>query len=154
MLEIENPRDLVARVGQAIGTSEWLTVDQGTIDAFADATGDHQWIHVDIERALRELPGGRTIAHGFLTLSLLPRLAQSILAIRGRTHTLNYGSNRVRFTAPVPSGARIRLHMKLLSAEPVANGLRLTFENTVEIEGESKPALIAETIQVAYSPEK
>ena len=151
MLEVASPGELAAHVGQAIGASEWLVVDQGMIDAFADATGDHQWIHLDVERARRELPGGKTIAHGFLTLSLLPRLARSVLAIGGRTHTLNYGSNRVRFTAPVPSGARIRLHMKLLAAEPIANGLRFTFENSVEIEGEAKPALIAETIQVAYT---
>jgi len=151
MLEVSSPSELAAHVGQAIGTSEWLVVDQKMIDAFADATGDHQWIHVDVERAKRDMPGGKTIAHGFLTLALLPRLAHSVLAIRGRSHTLNYGSNRVRFTAPVPSGTRIRLHMKLLSAEPVANGLRFTFENAVEIEGEAKPALVAETIQVAYT---
>ena len=151
MLEVSSPQELVAHVGKPIGTSDWLTVDQTMIDAFAAATGDRQWIHVDVMRARRDMPGGRTIAHGFLTLSLLPRLADSVLTISGRTHTLNYGSNRVRFTAPVPSGARIRLHMKLLSAEPVAKGLRFTYENTVEIEGEAKPALVAETILVAYT---
>ena len=151
MLEVAISAELAGYVGKPIGTSEWLTVDQGTIDAFADATGDHQWIHVDVERAKRDMPGREDHRPWILTLSLLPRLAKTVLAIRGRTHTLNYGSNRVRFTAPVPSGARIRLHVKLLTAEPVANGLRFTFENTVEIEGEAKPALIAETIQVAYT---
>lgn len=150
MLEVASLGDLAGYVGKAIGTSDWITVDQGMIDAFADATGDHQWIHVDVERAKRELPGGRTIAHGFLTLSLLPRLSRSVLAVRSRKLALNYGSDRVRFTAPVPSGARIRLHMKLLTAEPILDGLRFTFENTVEIEGEAKPALIANTIQLAY----
>ncbi len=151
MLDVATPTELTAHIGKTIGTSEWLTVDQKMIDAFAEATGDRQWIHIDVERAKRDIPGGKTIAHGFLTLSLLPRLAQSVLQVRGRTHTLNYGSNRVRFTAPVPSGSRVRLHMKLLAAEPVPNGLRLIFENTVEIEGQEKPALIAETIQVAYT---
>jgi acyl dehydratase len=151
MLEIATPGELTAHIGTTIGTSDWLTVDQAMINAFAEATGDKQWIHTDVERAKRDIPGGKTIAHGFLTLSLLPRLAQSVLTVRGRTHTLNYGSNRVRFTAPVPSGSRVRLHMKLLSVEPVPKGLRLTFENTVEVEGGDKPALIAETIQVAYT---
>src|SRR6202000_300449 len=104
-----------------LGTSYSLTCDQKMIDAFAEATGDHQWIHVDVERAKRDIPGGKTIAHGFLTLSLVPRLSQSILTVRQRTHTLNYGTNRVRFTSPVPSGSRVRMHMKLLTAEPVPN---------------------------------
>ena len=151
MLEVATPQELTGHLGQMIGTSEWVTIDQAMINAFADATGDHQWIHIDVERAKRDIPGGKTIAHGFLTLSLLPRLSQSVLSIRHRTHTLNYGSNRVRFTAPVPSGSRVRLHVKLLSAEPVPKGLRFTFENTIEIEGSDKPALIAETIQVTYT---
>ena len=150
MLEVAGPAEMAAHVGKPIGVSDWLTVDQATIDAFAAATGDRQWIHIDPERAKRELPGGRTIAHGFLTLSLLPRLAQSILAIRGRARTLNYGSNKVRFAAPVASGARIRLHLALKSCEPVEGGVRLIFDNLVEIEGEAKPALVAETIQIAY----
>ncbi|HEY1723078.1 MAG TPA: MaoC family dehydratase [Magnetospirillaceae bacterium] len=151
MLEVATAQELTAHIDQAIGTSEWVTVDQAMINAFADATGDHQWIHLDVERAKRDIPGGKTIAHGFLTLSLLPRLSQSVLNVRQRTHTLNYGTNRVRFTAPVPSGSRVRLHMKLISIEPVPKALRLTFENTVEIEGQDKPALVAETIQVTYT---
>jgi len=150
MREFADPQDLLPYVGQSLGAGEWLTVDQQTIDAFADATDDHQWIHVDVERAKREMPGGKTIAHGFLTLSLLPKLAGSVLAIKGRSRTLNYGSNKVRFTAAVPAGARIRVRITLRAAEPVTGGIRLIFDNVVEIEGEEKPALIAETIQIAY----
>lgn len=150
MHEFDSPADLVPLVGKSLGAGEWLTVDQRTIDAFADATDDHQWIHIDVARAKREMPGGKTIAHGFLTLSLLPKLARSVLAIKGRSRTLNYGSNKVRFTAPVPAGSRIRVQLTLKSAEPVEGGIRLIFDNVVEIEGADRPALIAETIQVAY----
>ena len=150
MLELATTADLAARVGQKLGTSEWLPVDQRMIDLFAEATGDHQWIHVDVERARHEMPGGRTIAHGFLTLSLLPRMAHTIWRIERRSRGLNYGLNKVRFTAPVPAGARIRLHQTLKAAEPVEGGQRFTFEATVEIEGEPRPALIAETLAIVY----
>lgn len=150
MLEVASPRDLTAYVGKSVGTSEWLTVDQAMIDAFAAATGDRQWIHIDPARAARELPGGKTIAHGFLTLSLLPLLAQSIVTIREKARTFNYGANKIRFTAPVSSGSRIRLHLVLKAAELLEGGVRLTYENTVEIEGETKPALVAEMIQISY----
>ncbi|HUM17813.1 MAG TPA: MaoC family dehydratase, partial [Candidatus Nitrosotalea sp.] len=99
MLKVEKPQDLLQHVGKELGPSEWLTVTQEMIDKFADATGDHQWIHVDVERAKKELPGGKTIAHGYLTLSLLPRLAPTLMAVEKRRRGLNYGSNRVRFTA-------------------------------------------------------
>ena len=150
MLELETPSDLAARVGQSLGTSEWITVDQATIDTFAEATGDHQWIHVDVERARREMPGGRTIAHGFLTLSLLPRMAQTVWRIKRRSRGLNYGLNKVRFTAPVPAGARIRLHQTLKAMEPVEGGQRFTFEASVEVEGQPRPALVAETIAIVF----
>jgi acyl dehydratase len=150
MLELDGPRDLLAYVGKPLGASDWLTVDQKMIDAFAHATDDLQWIHIDTERAKREMPGGKTIAHGFLTLSLLPRLARSVVSVKSRSRTLNYGSNKVRFTAPVPSGARIRLKLTLKSAEPVEGGMRLIYDNLVEVEGSDKPALVAETIQVTY----
>src|SRR5262249_10990234 len=104
MLVLEKPADLTAYVGKEICISEWFTVDQAMIDKFADATGDHQWIHVDVERAKREMPGGKTIAHGFLTLSLVPRMNQTIYRVEKRSRGLNYGSNRVRFTGPVPAG--------------------------------------------------
>ena len=150
MLELETPSDLAAMVGKKLGTSEWVTVDQAMIDTFAEATGDHQWIHVDVERAKREMPGGRTIAHGFLTLSLLPRMSHVIWHIRKRSRGLNYGLNKVRFTAAVPAGARVRLHQMLKAAEAVDGGQRFTFEATVEVEGESRPALVAETLAIVY----
>jgi acyl dehydratase len=150
MIEIERPADLLAYVGKEIGISDWFTVDQGTIDKFADATGDHQWIHVDVERAKREMPGGRTIAHGYLTLSLVPRLSQTIYRVNHRSRGLNYGSNRVRFTAPVPAGSRIRMRQKIKAVDKIAGGVRITSENTVEVEGESRPALVAETISMMF----
>jgi acyl dehydratase len=121
------------------------------IDKFADATGDHQWIHVDVERAKKEMPGGKTIAHGYLTLSLLPRLAPTLMKIEKRRRGLNYGSNRVRFTAPVPAGARVRLRQKLVKVEPVEdNGFRITSEMTMEVEGNARPAMVAETLGIVY----
>jgi acyl dehydratase len=150
MLEVERPADMASHVGQEIGVSEWVLVDQPMIDKFAEATGDHQWIHVDVERAKRELPGGKTIAHGYLTLSLLPRLSYSVYKIRNRSRGVNYGSNKVRFTAPVPAGSRVRLRQVLKSVEPVEGGQRMTFESTIEVEGATRPALVAETLSVAY----
>ena len=150
MLEIERPADLAAWVGKEIGTSDWFTVDQAIIDKFAEATGDHQWIHVDVERAKREMPGGKTIAHGYLTLSLVPRLAQTIYRVKQRSRGLNYGSNRVRFTGPVPAGSRIRLHQKIKSVDPVEGGVRITSESTVVVEGNERPALVAETISMMF----
>ncbi len=152
MLTVETPNDLLRLVGRELGPSEWLTVDQGMIDKFADATGDHQWIHVDVERAKREMPGGKTIAHGYLTLSLVPRLAHTLLSVKKRARGLNYGSNKVRFTNAVPAGARVRLRQRIVAAEPVAgNGVRVTSEMTVEVEGQERPALVAEIIGVQYS---
>src|SRR5436189_3341488 len=105
-LKVEYPKDLLPLVGRELGPSEWITVDQPTIDKFADATGDHQWIHVDVERAKREMPGGKTVAHGYLTLSLVPRMAATLLEVTKRSRGINYGSNKVRFISPVPAGAR------------------------------------------------
>src|SRR3954466_8381404 len=105
MLELDRPGDLAQYVGKEIGVSDWFTVDQAIIDKFADATGDHQWIHVDVERAKREMPGGKTIAHGYLTLSLIAGLAHQTHDIRHRSRGINYGSDRVRFTAPVQVGS-------------------------------------------------
>jgi len=151
MLKVEKPQDLLQHVGEELGPSEWLTVTQEMIDKFADATGDHQWIHVDVERAKKELPGGKTIAHGYLTLSLLPQLAPTLMKIEKRRRGLNYGSNRVRFTAPVPAGARVRLRQKLVKIEPVEdNGFRITSEMTMEVEGNTRPAMVAETLGIVY----
>ena len=150
MLEVDTPADMDAQVGKTLGSSAWFVVTQSMIDKFAEATGDHQWIHVDIERARRDMPGGKTIAHGFLTLSLIPRLSQEIVAIRRRSRTLNYGSNKVRFTGPVPVGSRIRLTQVLKASEKVEGGRRLFTESTMEIEGATRPALVAETITLVF----
>jgi acyl dehydratase len=150
MLEVERPADMAAFAGKNLGTSDWLTVDQAMIDRFAEATGDHQWIHVDVERAKREMPGGKTIAHGYLTLSLIPRLSQSIVRINRRSRGINYGSNKVRYLSPVKAGSRVRLVQGLKAAEPIEGGQRLIYDMTIEIEGEERPALIAETIALAY----
>ena len=151
MLKVEKPSDLLQHVGETLGPSEWLTVTQEMIDKFADATGDHQWIHVDVERAKKELPGGKTIAHGYLTLSLLPRLAPTLMKVEKRRRGVNYRSNRVRFTAPVPAGARIRLKQRLVKVEPVEdNGFRITSEMTMEVEGNTRPAMVAETLSIVY----
>jgi acyl dehydratase len=151
MLEPETPQDLLKLVGQELGPSEWMTVDQAMIDKFAEATGDHQWIHVDVERAKREMPGGKTIAHGYLTLSLVPRMAATLMRVKKRTRGVNYGSNKVRFISPVQAGARVRLRQRIANAEAVQGGVRVTSEMTVEIEGHERPALVAELIGVSYS---
>jgi acyl dehydratase len=152
MLKVETPKDLLQHIGRELGPSDWITVDQAMIDRFADATGDHQWIHVDVERARREMPGGKTIAHGYLTLSLIPRLAASLLEITRRSRGINYGSNKIRFISPVPAGSRIRLRQRIVGAEEVAgNGVRVTSEMTVEIEGPERPALVAEVIGIRYA---
>jgi acyl dehydratase len=151
MIEVERPADLARYVGQEIGVSDWFTVDQAIIDKFAEATGDHQWIHVDVERARREMPGGKTIAHGYLTLSLVPRLAATLYRVNKRSRGLNYGSNRVRFTGQVPAGSRIRLHQTIKAVEPApGGGVRITSESTMEVEGAARPALVAETISMQF----
>ncbi|RAI56909.1 MaoC family dehydratase [Roseicella frigidaeris] len=150
MLEIATIADLPNYVGKTLGTSDWVVVDQKMIDQFAEATGDHQWIHVDVERAKREMPGGKTIAHGYLTLSLLPRLNHGIWTLKKRSRGVNYGSNKVRFTAPVPAGARVRGHLTLKNVEAIEGGARLTMEARVEVEGSERPALVAETLSLVY----
>jgi acyl dehydratase len=150
MIEVDRPADMQRYVGQKLGTSDWIVVDQEKIDDFARLTGDDNWIHVDVARAAREMPEGKTIAHGLLTLSLMPRLAAQTLKIRRRSRSINYGSNKVRFPAPVKCGARVRLHRSLEKCELVEGGARLTFSNLMEIEGEERPAMAAETVSVAY----
>jgi acyl dehydratase len=150
MLVVDRPIDLARYVGKTLGTSEWVTIDQAMIDGFAKVTGDHNWYHVDVERARRDMPGGRTIAHGYLTLSLMARMSSSIYEIRQRTRGVNYGLNRLRFTQPIHAGSRIRLHEKLLAADELEGGARLTFEWTVEIEAQSRPALVAEAVILAF----
>ena len=149
---VDSIEELKNLVGEEIGVSDWIEMTQERINKFAEATGDHQWIHIDTERAKTELPGGTTIAHGFLTLSLLPKIVQSIYKIKGVRHSLNYGSDRVRFTAPVPAGSRVRGRYTLKSAEEVKNnGLKIIGETKIEIEGKDRPACIAESIGIIYS---
>ncbi|MGX7730129.1 MULTISPECIES: MaoC family dehydratase [unclassified Rhodococcus (in: high G+C Gram-positive bacteria)] len=139
--------EIEAAVGEDLGHSDWLEITQERVNQFADATGDHQWIHVDPERA-KSGPFGRTIAHGYLTLSLLPVLGSQIFAIEGLKMKINYGANKVRFPSPVPVGSTVRATAKFASLERTAKGANLTVTYTVEAEGAEKPALVAETIVV------
>src|SRR5579862_1212089 len=131
--EFAHPNEMQKYVGQEIGVSDWVEITQDRINQFAEATGDHQWIHVDVERAKKEMPGGKTIAHGYLTLSLIPWLTGGMLRIEGVTRGINYGSNKVRFTNMVAVGSRVRARQKLTAAEPRAGGMQLTNEVTIEI---------------------
>jgi acyl dehydratase len=142
--------DLPKLAGQETGVSDWVTIDQDRINKFADATGDHQWIHIDVERARKEMPGGKTIAHGYLTLSLIPWLTGDFLRVEGVTRGINYGSNKVRFTNMVPVGSRVRARAKLVSAEPKSGGMQMINEVTIEIEGQQRPACVAETISLVF----
>ena len=143
--------DLGGLVGQEIGTSDWLVVTQDRINVFAEATGDHQWIHVDPRRASAETPFGTTIAHGFLTLSLLSALMRDAVTVNGPRMTLNYGLNRVRFVSPVPSGSRIRARIALGRIDEMGESIQATWSVTIEREGGAKPALVAEWIVRYYA---
>ena len=147
-MEAVNIADLPALVGTEVGVSDWLQVTQERVNLFADATGDHQWIHVDVERATREIGG--PIAHGYLTLSLIPFLSAGMMPVKGVTRGINYGSDKVRFINMVRVGKRVRMRQKLIGAEPKAGGMQLKNECTIEIEGEDKPACVAETISIIY----
>ncbi|MGW7411849.1 MaoC family dehydratase [Streptomyces sp. NPDC054863] len=137
--------ELRAGIGEQLGHSEWLEVDQKRIDLFADATGDHQWIHVDPERAARG-PFGKTIAHGYLTLSLLPTFVPQVLRVEGMKMGINYGTGKVRFPAPVPVGSRLRATAVLTDVTEAGGGVQVTAKVTVEIEGGEKPVCVAESI--------
>ncbi|MEW1904949.1 MULTISPECIES: MaoC family dehydratase [unclassified Streptomyces] len=141
--------ELRAGVGEQLGHSDWLEVDQKRIDLFAEATGDHQWIHVDPERAAAG-PFGTTIAHGYLTLSLLPVFVPQILAVEGVRMGINYGTEKVRFPAPVPVGSRLRATAVLAKVEEVAGGVQVTAAVTVEREGSEKPVCVAESVSRYY----
>jgi len=141
--------DLVPLLGQTLATSEWITVTQERIAQFAQATGDHQWIHVDPVRAAAG-PFGTTIAHGFLTLSLLPEMSASAFEVKAARMGVNYGLNKVRFPAPVPAGSRVRGHFKLIGYEPIEGGAQVTVEVTMEREGSTKPVCVAESIARRY----
>jgi acyl dehydratase len=145
MKTFDSLADLAACAGQEVVVSDWFTVTQQHIDQFADATGDHQWIHVDAERA-KTGPFGTTIAHGYLTLSLLAGFSMRSFEVRGVSMGINYGLNKVRFMAPVPVGSRLRARMRLLEAAPIQGGLQLTWQSTIEREGSDKPVCVAEPV--------
>src|SRR5271170_603951 len=145
----QNIAELEALVGSAIGTSDWISIDQTRIDQFAAVTGDDQWIHVDPVRAAAGM-FGTTVAHGFLTLSLLPIFGRSSFKVGGVRMTVNYGLNRVRFPAPVPVNSRLRAHYKLLSYEAIAGGVQVVTEVTIEREGHAKPVCVAESVARHY----
>jgi acyl dehydratase len=150
MRHFETLQELASLVGQPVAASDWILVTQEAVNQFAQATGDHQWIHVDVERA-KAGPFGAPIAHGFLTLSLIPKFFDSALHIADVRMGVNYGLNRVRFIGPVPVGSRLRASLTLLKAEPIENqGLQLTWEVTTEREGAAKPVCIAESIARLY----
>jgi len=140
---------LKAAIGDHLGYSEYFDVSQERVNQFAEATGDHQWIHVDVERA-KSGPFGGPIAHGYLTLSLGPMLYPTVVRIEGFTMGVNYGANKVRFPSPVPVGSKIRLGVKLLEVEEIANGVQMTMEFTFECQGASKPSCVAEIIFRSY----
>ena len=145
--------DAKALVGEEIGLSDWAVIDQNRIDQFAEATTDYQWIHVDTERAARELPDGKTIAHGYLTLALIPALTGNFIEVENLKRAINFGVNKVRFYTPVPSAARVRARVKVLKAQRRAGALLLTCEVRIEVEGERKPACVAETLGMYFFEE-
>ena len=147
MKVISSIDDAVGTVGQELGVGEWKEIDQKRIDAFADVTEDHQWIHIDIDRAKAESPYGTTIAHGFLTLSMIPALSKDNFRFENAKMAINYGLNKVRFLAAVPSGGRIRARSELVDAAKVDDHtVNLVVKHTIELDGSEKPAVIAETI--------
>ena len=145
-----NLDELAAAKGEHLGHGEWHTVTQEQVDLFADATGDHQWIHVDVEKS-KDGPFGGTIAHGYLTLSLVPFLGSQVFALDTPGAKLNYGANKVRFPNPVLVGKRIRAHVTLAEVADLPAGKQLTLKHTIEIEGEPKPACVAETVVLLLS---
>jgi acyl dehydratase len=143
--------EIKSAVGTEVGVSEWIEVTQDRINRFADATCDEQWIHVDQERAKTELPGGTTIAHGLLSLALIPMFVRSVMGLRGLKNTLNYGADRIRYLAPVPAGSRLRGRVSIAEAEDVPpNGLRVNYRVVIEIDGGQRPACVAELIALHY----
>ncbi|MES2037400.1 MAG: MaoC family dehydratase [Pseudomonadota bacterium] len=150
MREFNSLAELKDLIGQEVAQSEWVEISQERVNTFADATGDHQWIHIDVERAKRESPFGGPIAHGFLTLSLLPMLVANAIKLTYVKMGVNYGLNKVRFPSPVPVGSRLRARLKLLEIEDIKDGAQFTWEVTIEREGQDKPVCVAESISRCY----
>jgi acyl dehydratase len=142
--------DAKALVGEEVGLSDWVVIDQHRIDQFAEATADHQWIHVDTERATREMPDGKTIAHGYLTLALIPAFTGDFVHVENLARAINFGLNKVRFYAPVPVGSRLRGRAVVLKAQKRAGALLLTSQVRLEVEGQRKPACVAETLGMYF----
>ena len=151
MREIASLTELHTLIGQEVAVSDWIEITQDRVNRFADATGDHQWIHLDVERAKRESPYGGTIAHGFLTLSLLPMFFEQSIVMRDVKMGVNYGTNKVRFPAPVPVGSRLRARIKLLSIEEFDGSAQLVWHVTMEREGGDKPVCVVESITRRYT---
>ena len=147
---INGSAELKSAIGEHLGYSDWLEITQEQVNLFADATGDHQWIHIDVERATKESPFGGPIAHGYLTLSLAPVLLPQVVVTTGFKMGVNYGCNKVRFMSPVPVGSRLRMGAKLVAADDIAGGVQSTYELTFETEGSTKPSCVAEVIFRAY----
>lgn len=150
MREFNSLAELQDLIGQEVAQSEWVDISQERVNTFADATGDHQWIHIDVERAQRESPFGGPIAHGFLTLSLLPMLVANAIKLTYVKMGVNYGLNKVRFPSPVPVGSKLRARLKLLEIEDINDGAQFTWEVTIEREGQDKPVCVAESISRCY----
>ena len=147
---IKSIDDAKALEGEEVGVSDWVVIDQNRIDQFAEATTDYQWIHVDTDRAARELPDGKTIAHGYLTLALIPALTGNFIEVENLKRAINFGLNKVRFMAPVPAGARVRARATVTQARQRGGALLLTSEVKIEIEGERKPACVAQTLGMYF----
>jgi acyl dehydratase len=150
MITLNGIDDIKARIGEELGVSDWHLVTQEDINAFADVTGDHQWIHVDVERA-KHTPFGGTIAHGYYTLSLVPRFTYELFSIEGFAFGLNYGVNKVRFPAPLPVGSKVRMRAAIASVEDIPGGIQLATTCTFEREGGEKPVCVAETLARLYT---
>ena len=147
---VSSIEDAKALEGEEVGLSDWIVIDQNRIDQFAEATGDHQWIHVDTQRAAKELPDGKTIAHGYLTLSLIPALSGNFVTFENLARAINFGVNKVRFYTPVPTGARVRGRGTINKAQQRAGALLLTSEVRIEVDGAKKPACVAEVLGMYF----
>ncbi|AEG51464.1 MaoC domain protein dehydratase [Sphingobium chlorophenolicum L-1] len=147
---IATPGQFLEMVGEILGPSEPVTITQKMIDQFAEATGDHQWIHVDVDRASREMPGGKTIAHGYLTLSLLAGLQNAIYRVEGVGRAINYGANKLRLIAPVPVGSQVQLTQTISGAERIDGGVKVSIDNLFTIVGQERPVLAVETIGLFF----
>ena len=150
MREIADLAETKALVGQEVAVSDWVAITQQRIDGFADATNDHQWIHVDAERCKRDSPYGTTVAHGFLTLAMVPAMLQNALRLADVGMAINYGLNKVRFPAPVPVGSRLRAHLTILAVHELAEGAQIDWGVTIEREGSDKPVCAAEFLMRRY----